>query len=41
MKVKFANSVVKKCTAPTEQKIFKAVGGETVGANWVLMQIGC
>lgn len=37
MKVKFANGVVKECTAPTEQKIFKTVGGETVGMGWVLV----
>ena len=37
MKVKFANGVVKECTAPTEQKIFKTVGGATVGAGWVLV----
>ena len=37
MKVKFANGVVKECTAPTEQKIFKTVGGETVGMGWVLI----
>lgn len=37
MKVKFADGVVKECTAPTEQKIFKTVGGETVGMGWVLI----
>lgn len=33
MKVKFANGVVKECTAPTEQKVFKAVSGES---GWIL-----
>lgn len=37
MKVKFANGVVKECTAPTEQKIFKTVEGKTVGVGWVLV----
>ena len=37
MKVKFANGVVKECAAPTEQKIFKTIGGETVSAGWVLL----
>lgn len=36
MKVKFANGVVKNCTAPTEQKVFKTVGEETVGKGWIL-----
>lgn len=33
MKVKFANGVVKECSAPTEQKIFKTNSGET---GWIL-----
>lgn len=37
MKVKFANGVVKECTAPTEQKVFKTVEGQTIGAGWVLI----
>ncbi|MBR6603133.1 MAG: hypothetical protein IKK94_03865 [Clostridia bacterium] len=37
MKVKFANGAVKECTAPTEQKVFKTVGGETVGVGWMLI----
>ena len=37
MKVKFANGTVKTCSAPTEQKIFRTVGGETVGMGWVLV----
>ncbi len=37
MKVKFASGAVKECTAPTEQKVFKTVGGETVGIGWVLI----
>lgn len=37
MKVKFADGVVKECTAPTEQKIFKTVSGETVGMGWILI----
>ncbi len=36
MKVKFANGVTKVCSSVTEQKIFKNVGGETVGAGWIL-----
>lgn len=36
MKIKFANGVVKECTAPTEQKIFKNVGGELTGVGWML-----
>ena len=37
MKVKFSNGVVKKCSAPTEQKIFKNVDSEMVGVGWVLI----
>lgn len=37
MKIKFTNGVVKECTAPTEQKLFKNVEGETVSAGWVLI----
>ena len=37
MKVKFVNNVTKTCNAPTEQKVFKNVGGETTGTGWVLM----
>ena len=37
MKVKFANGVVKECTAPMEQKIFKTLEGKTVGTGWVLV----
>jgi hypothetical protein len=37
MKVKFANGAVKECAAPTEQKVFKTVGGETVGVGWMLI----
>lgn len=33
MKVKFANGVVKECTAPTEQKAYRA----GVGIGWILM----
>lgn len=33
MKVKFANGVVKECTSPTEQKIFKTASGES---GWIL-----
>jgi hypothetical protein len=33
MKVKFANGVVKNCIAPTEQKVFKTVGGTS---GWIL-----
>jgi hypothetical protein len=33
MKVKFANGVVKNCTAPTEQKIFRS----TEGVGWILI----
>lgn len=36
MKVKFANGVVKECAAPTEQKAFRNVSGETVGIGWIL-----
>ena len=36
MRVKFANGVVKECTAPTEQKVFKTIGEETVGGGWLL-----
>ncbi len=32
MKVKFANGVVKECSAPTEQKAFRTVGGN----GWIL-----
>ena len=34
MKVKFANGVVKDCTAPVEQKVFKAAMG---GVGWMLL----
>ena len=34
MKVKFANGVVKTCTAPTEQKIFKIVSEKD--SSWLL-----
>lgn len=37
MNVKFADGVVKECTAPAEQKVFKTVDGETVGMGWVLI----
>lgn len=37
MKIKFANGAVKECAAPTEQKIFKTVGGEAVSTGWVLL----
>lgn len=33
MKVKFANGVVKECSAPTEQKVFRTANGEK---GWVL-----
>ena len=36
MKVRFANGVVRECAAPTEQKVFKTVDGETVGKGWIL-----
>jgi hypothetical protein len=36
MKVKFANGVEKECAAPTEQKAFGNVSGETVGIGWIL-----
>lgn len=34
MKVKFANGVVKDCTAPVEQKVFKSVSN---GVGWMLL----
>lgn len=37
MKVKFENGITKECTAPMEQKIFRNIGGETVGVGWILM----
>ena len=37
MKVKFANGVVRECSAPTEQKMFKNNNGVLVGVGWVLM----
>lgn len=37
MKVKFMNGVIKECSAPTEQKLFKNKDGETVSAGWLLM----
>ena len=33
MKIKFANGVVKECSPPTEQKVFKNANGD---AGWVL-----
>ena len=33
MKVKFANGVVKECSAPTEQKVFRTSSGES---GWIL-----
>lgn len=37
MKVKFKNGTIKECSAPTEQKIFKNIEGETVASGWVLI----
>ncbi len=37
MKVKFSNGTIKECSAPTEQKIFKNIEGETVASGWVLI----
>lgn len=37
MKIKFTDGTVKECTAPTEQKVFKTLNGETVGVGWILM----
>lgn len=37
MKVKFANGVVVRCTAPMEQKIIRTNGSETIGIGWVLV----
>ena len=36
MKIKFANGVVKPCTTPTEQKIFRNIDGAIVGVGWLL-----
>ena len=36
MKVKFANGVIKECSAPTEQKLFKSITEKTVGIGWML-----
>lgn len=36
MKVKFLNNVVKKCTAPIEQKIFKNLSGDLQSVGWLL-----
>lgn len=36
MKIKFANGVVKECSSPTEQKIFKNVSEKTIGVGWLL-----
>jgi hypothetical protein len=36
MKVKFANGVEKECSAPTEQKAFRNVSGQSVGIGWIL-----
>ena len=36
MKVKFANGVVKPCTTPTEQKVFRNIDGVMVGVGWLL-----
>lgn len=33
MKVKFTNGVVRECTSPTEQKVFKTNNGDT---GWIL-----
>jgi hypothetical protein len=33
MKVKFANGVVKECSAPTEQKVFRTASGDN---GWIL-----
>ena len=36
MKVKFANGVVKSCTTPTEQTVFRNIDGVTLGVGWLL-----
>lgn len=43
MKVKFANGIIKDCSAPIEQKIFKTAAGVPVGIGWVLSLrlLGC
>ena len=37
MRVKFLNGVVKECSAPTEQKLFRTSDTKTVGVGWVLI----
>ena len=37
MKVKFSNGVVKDCTSPTEQKIFRPIDGITTAVGWLLI----
>lgn len=39
MKIKFANGVIKKCSMPIERKIFKQIGGSTIGVGWLLSLI--
>ena len=36
MKIKFANGVVKECSSPTEQKMFRNVSEKTIGIGWLL-----
>lgn len=36
MKVKFADGCIKECISPTEHKVFKQIGGETIGLGWIL-----
>lgn len=36
MKIKFANGVIKECSSPTEQKVFKNVSEKTIGMGWLL-----
>lgn len=37
MKIKFADGTIKNCSAPMEQKLFKNVNGESIGAGWILI----
>lgn len=36
MKIKFVDGRIKECSAPTEHKVFKSIGGNLIGTGWIL-----
>lgn len=37
MKVKFGNGIIKECTPPLEQKLFRHTDGVPISAGWILL----